>query len=408
MSKFEEDKKGDYSEEGSFTHDGVEYDIKKAFNIAKDKNKRSFKVKDLEWVLKHDTPDKTRKDKADLSAPIMVAKDKKGRLTTVDGLHRLAKAVELKKSSIKGVFLSDKDLEECKISLDEKKRKKKKAGSESSKESSLRDWFKRKGAKGKKGGWVDCNAPDGKGGYKSCGRGSGEKRKKYPACRPTPSACKERGRGKSWGKKGSKKKRNESMKLISKQLKEMIDEELKAVLSENSTEEIAKLEQLWQNEENWGQVHMFVMALEDPDIDRWHQKKIAKLQNMLDNKLKELIILKKDRRKKQLKHQRAMEKERASYRTTARYDGLSGVRFWQEYSDAERLVGSTQKMIDSLRKKIRIAKGLPASGGQDLQEKKRNEPVNLTKEDLSKIISEELEVLLMEKEQTYNQYQNFF
>ena len=96
--------------------------------------------------------------------------------------------------------------------LEEKKRKKrKKAGTESSKESSLRDWFKRKGAKGSKGGWVDCNAPDGKGGYKSCGRGSGEKRKKYPACRPTPSACKERGRGKSWGKKGSKRKRNEDL-----------------------------------------------------------------------------------------------------------------------------------------------------------------------------------------------------
>ena len=78
--------------------------------------------------------------------------------------------------------------------LEEKKRKKrKKAGTESSKESSLRDWFKRKGAKGKKKGWVDCNAPDGKGGYKSCGRSKGEKRKKYPACRPTPGACKERG-----------------------------------------------------------------------------------------------------------------------------------------------------------------------------------------------------------------------
>ena len=89
--------------------------------------------------------------------------------------------------------------------------KRKKAGTESSKESSLRDWFKRKGAKGSKGGWVDCNAPDGKGGYKSCGRGSGEKRKRYPACRPTPSACKERGRGKSWGKKGSKRKRNEEL-----------------------------------------------------------------------------------------------------------------------------------------------------------------------------------------------------
>ena len=110
--------------------------------------------------------------------------------------------------------------------------KKKKAGTESSKESSLRDWFKRKGAKGSKGGWVDCNAPDGKGGYKSCGRSSGEKRKKYPACRPTPGACKERGKGKSWGKKGSKKKRNESMKLTDEDLRIIIKEELDAVLSE--------------------------------------------------------------------------------------------------------------------------------------------------------------------------------
>ncbi len=82
--------------------------------------------------------------------------------------------------------------------------KKKKAGTESSKESSLRDWFGRKGAKGSKSGWVDCNAPDGDGGYKSCGREKGEKRGKYPACRPTPGACKERGKGKSWGKKAKK------------------------------------------------------------------------------------------------------------------------------------------------------------------------------------------------------------
>ena len=73
--------------------------------------------------------------------------------------------------------------EELSIVL-EKRKKRKKAGTESSKESSLRDWFGRKGAKGKKRGWVDCNAPDGKGGYKSCGRSSGEKRSKYPACRP--------------------------------------------------------------------------------------------------------------------------------------------------------------------------------------------------------------------------------
>jgi hypothetical protein len=67
----------------------------------------------------------------------------------------------------------------------------------------LRTWFKRKGSPGKTGGWVDCNAPirkDGKiKGYKPCGRQKGEKRK-YPACRPTPARCKDKGKGKTWGK----------------------------------------------------------------------------------------------------------------------------------------------------------------------------------------------------------------
>lgn len=67
-------------------------------------------------------------------------------------------------------------------------------------EETLHKWFNRRGAKGKSKGWVDCNAPDGKGGYKSCGRQEGEKRSKYPACRPTPAACKSKGKGKTWGK----------------------------------------------------------------------------------------------------------------------------------------------------------------------------------------------------------------
>jgi hypothetical protein len=68
------------------------------------------------------------------------------------------------------------------------------------KKESLHKWFKRSGPKGKETGWVDCNAPDGKGGYKSCGRKEGEKRAKYPACRPTPAGCKKKGKGKTWGK----------------------------------------------------------------------------------------------------------------------------------------------------------------------------------------------------------------
>ena len=107
---------------------------------------------------------------------------------------------------------ADEIIEEA-MNIDEKKKSKsKKKGSKltskPSSEKSLHHWFSRKGAKGKKKGWVDCNAPDGKGGYKSCGRSGDEKRKKYPACRPTPGACKKMkgSKGKSWGKKGSKKK----------------------------------------------------------------------------------------------------------------------------------------------------------------------------------------------------------
>jgi len=68
---------------------------------------------------------------------------------------------------------------------------------------SLHKWFKRQGPSGKEGGWVDCNTcrkVNGKTKCKSCGRKKGEKRAKYPSCRPTPSQCKSPGKGKKWGK----------------------------------------------------------------------------------------------------------------------------------------------------------------------------------------------------------------
>ena len=68
---------------------------------------------------------------------------------------------------------------------------------------SLHKWFKRQGPSGKEGGWVDCNTcrtVDGEKKCKSCGRKKGEKRSKYPSCRPTPSQCRKPGKGKTWGK----------------------------------------------------------------------------------------------------------------------------------------------------------------------------------------------------------------
>ncbi len=158
-------------------------------------------------------------DKANLTKDITDALKKEGGAAGMDALKKHTGAsqkeieqciedVEKFKIHTNGdIILVDASLKE--EFLDEKK---KKAGTESSKESSLRDWFGRKGAPGKKGGWVDCNTcrKDKKTGRKKCkpcGRQKGEKRAKYPSCRPTPGACGESGRGKSWGKKSAKGKK---------------------------------------------------------------------------------------------------------------------------------------------------------------------------------------------------------
>jgi len=98
----------------------------------------------------------------------------------------------------------------------------------------LRKWFGRKGAKGSASGWVDCNTcrkdkKTGKKTCKACGRKKGEKRSKYPACRPTPAACGKRGK---WGKKSKKSKKNEGLNkiLTESNLKEIIEEQINEML----------------------------------------------------------------------------------------------------------------------------------------------------------------------------------
>jgi hypothetical protein len=103
----------------------------------------------------------------------------------------------------------------------------------------LNKWFGRQGEKGSKSGWVDCNAPDGDGGYKECAQGD---RKKKPACRPTPSACKDPGKGKKWGKKSE----DMEMKLTLETLKRIVSEEIESHLHE---QEYYEVDALSENEE---------------------------------------------------------------------------------------------------------------------------------------------------------------
>jgi hypothetical protein len=114
------------------------------------------------------------------------------------------------------------------VELEEKKdfSKEKKQG--------LHGWFARRGGKGGKG-WVDCNTcrKDPKTGTKkckSCGRQSGEKRAKYPACRPTPSQCNKTGTRKKKGPSpvSWQKKKNETVdKPTSIRLTDILNDILK-------------------------------------------------------------------------------------------------------------------------------------------------------------------------------------
>ena len=118
------------------------------------------------------------------------------------------------------LFRSEEELEE-EIELDEETLEElsqldEKSDFSKEKSKGLHGWFSRQGGKGKSKGWVDCNTcrtnkKTGRKTCKSCGRQKGEKRGKYPACRPTPSACNKIGTRKkkssarvSWKKKEDK------------------------------------------------------------------------------------------------------------------------------------------------------------------------------------------------------------
>ena len=84
------------------------------------------------------------------------------------------------------------------------------------KDKGLHGWFERQGGEGKSSGWVDCNTcrKDSKTGRKKCkpcGRKEGEKRSKYPSCRPTPGACGTKGKGTKWGKKSKNEQISEGL-----------------------------------------------------------------------------------------------------------------------------------------------------------------------------------------------------
>jgi hypothetical protein len=86
--------KESYTEEGTFQHDGHEYDMGEIFKLAEKAPVTHVKVDDLKWVMAHAKPQtQERVLAADLSAPLVIMKWR-DKWLVVDGLHRLYKAVD--------------------------------------------------------------------------------------------------------------------------------------------------------------------------------------------------------------------------------------------------------------------------------------------------------------------------
>jgi superfamily II DNA or RNA helicase len=104
-------KTASYREGGSFTHDGQKYSLDAALRSAESRPALQFSVDELKWVLQHDRPDPSRVRAADLRAPLLLAPDRRGRWTVIDGLHRLAKAVRAGKDSVPVKILALSELQ---------------------------------------------------------------------------------------------------------------------------------------------------------------------------------------------------------------------------------------------------------------------------------------------------------
>jgi hypothetical protein len=155
-------------------------------------------------------------------------------------------------------------------SLEEKKRKLTKKPSS---EKNLGDWFKRKGAPGKKGGWVDCNTcRDGK--CKACGRSDGEERSKKPRCRPTPGAC-----------KGFK---NEDLYM---DLEQIIREEFEAVLDEKEGKKDACYHKVKANSKEWPSAYASgrLVQCRNAGAENWGNSKKESLEIMIEDELSQVL-----------------------------------------------------------------------------------------------------------------------
>lgn len=99
--------------DSNFTHRGKNYLLNEVLKRAEKHPVEDIRIDKLKWVLQYDTPKADRKAAADLNTPIIVVWEPqygKEAFTVVDGLHRLAKAIDEKRTIIRGYMLRGSEL----------------------------------------------------------------------------------------------------------------------------------------------------------------------------------------------------------------------------------------------------------------------------------------------------------
>jgi len=97
----------------TFTHNKVRYSVDSAIERSKDIPTKKVAVSKLKWLMKYAKPNENRKRKADTSVPVLLAHHGE-KLVVVDGLHRLAKAIEDGEKYLPTKLLTDDDLKAIK------------------------------------------------------------------------------------------------------------------------------------------------------------------------------------------------------------------------------------------------------------------------------------------------------
>ena len=110
-----------YREGGSFTHNGVEYDLDCVLEIVEDRQVEQYPLQKLRWILdemptgyfdEREQRDRTRL--ADVTVPVIITGSNES-LVVIDGIHRLKRACELKMAFLPGRYISEEDLSTCEI-----------------------------------------------------------------------------------------------------------------------------------------------------------------------------------------------------------------------------------------------------------------------------------------------------